>query len=57
MQGEALLALAEVQRLQGRNGDSERTAANAAARFEQKGNLIALERARMVVGDLARARS
>jgi tetratricopeptide (TPR) repeat protein len=45
-QGDALLDLAEVLRLAGREDEARATAAEAARRFERKGNLPSLERAR-----------
>lgn len=54
MRGEALIALAEVQRLRGESDESERAAAKAAALFERKGNLVAFDRARVLVSAVAR---
>jgi predicted ATPase len=55
LRGDALIALADVRRRRGEAAESEHAAEEAAALFERKGNVVALEKARAFVSDLARA--
>jgi predicted ATPase len=57
LQGEALMALADVLRLAERNEGSRAAAVKAAALFQRKGNLVSLERARALAGEPARGPS
>ena len=56
-QADALFDLAEVLALAGRGDEARAAREDAAERFERKGNLPALERARSVAEELAVASS
>ena len=53
LRGDALMDLAEVLRLDGRQRDAAEAARDAADRYEQKGNVVATARARALVEELA----
>ena len=53
LQGDAHMALAEVLRLAGRQGDAAEAAGHAVDRFEEKGNVVSAARARGLLEELA----
>ena len=53
LQGDAHMALAEVLRLTGRQGDAAEAAGHAVDRFEEKGNVVSAARARALLEELA----
>jgi class 3 adenylate cyclase/tetratricopeptide (TPR) repeat protein len=52
LQGETLLALAEVYRAADRAGDAAEAVQQAAERFERKGNVVSARHARVLLGEL-----
>jgi hypothetical protein len=52
LQGDTLLAAAEVLRLAGRADEASRRAAEAIARYERKGNVTSAREARLLLSEL-----